>query len=206
MVYGLYDSEGNGFAGRTKSTMMSRALNGERPAPDVLVHAVHGRTLPHILSCMPHDVMEFSKRKSVGVFMVGASDSRSSTADAAPVVPLPEFRNHLAQLGRMCTELAVAPIFVGFPHIDDRFTQPFRPTGEHFNDARLQEYTLAVEEHAALTGATFIPTYDALGGAEMQDLYLANDRLHLNQEGHTVLHSLVVPAIDAALAPNYARV
>jgi lysophospholipase L1-like esterase len=200
-VYGLHDPEGLGFAGRLKSTMMKRMQTGERPAPEVVVSGMHGRTLNQILGGISLDVASFLRGRTVGVFLVGASDSRIPRGGSEPKAPLAYFKEDLGKLALICEEHAIRPVYLGFPPIDNERTNPFGPTGEYFSDDRIQAYVGAVEAHANSTGATFVPTWSALsGGKEEFRRYLSFDGLHQNELGHAAVHDLLLPAVDDALA------
>jgi len=199
-VYGLHDPEGGGFAGRVKSTMMLRAANGIRPCPEVYAFGIPGRTLPDIVAALPNYIETYARGKTIGVFAVGASDHRIGRGESDPKVPLPAFRAALGELGELCAKYTISPVFLGFPRIDDRFTQPFHPTGENFNDKRLREYTECVRTFAESSEPPgyFVDMREPFD--EAGDFALtAFDHLHPNHLGHALIADRVITVIDDIL-------
>jgi hypothetical protein len=201
-VRGLWDLAAGGFAGRFKSM-------AETPDPDgsilhhVEIHARHGRTLPTIVDNFPELADRMGVGRRIGVFMVGASDSKITSGDTEPVVPIEDFRKYLSVLGDLCISHVVTPVFIGFHPIDDRHTQPFLDTMEFFSDERVRQYTGQVREHAEETNVTFVPTWDRLGGGtDGFRKFVSADKLHLNSAGHIELLSIVMPTLLEIVAIN----
>jgi hypothetical protein len=198
-VYGLYDSKG-GFAGRVKSEMMTRAEHGVRPSPEVYAFGFPGRTLPDIVAAFPGDAERYARGTTIGVFAVGASDHRIIQGRLEPKVPLDEFRSSLKGLGKQCAKYIIYPVFLGFPTIDDRYTQPFPPTKDNFNNDRLRIYTASVQSFVESRDGPgsfidLVPPFDAAGNGRLT----AHDRLHPNSIGHALIARLVIDEIDTIL-------
>jgi lysophospholipase L1-like esterase len=186
-AYGYHDHNGGGWAGQLKGAMTMRAEAG-KPTADVINLAVPTKTVVHIARELPAAMDRYRERgRTVIMFMICGTDSQISQGKNEPIVPLPDFRDTLGQINKVCTERNAKQIFLSYPPIDDARTRPFPLTGNDCSSERITAYNSEVSEHAGRIGAAFLDIHALLGKYD-RDSVLAADGLHPTPTGHTIIY------------------
>lgn len=201
-TYGYHDTEAGGYTERLKTTMFQRRLAGLRPRADVYNFGMLGRTLPDIVNQFEPDLERYAYGRSIGMFMLGIGDSKRPGGREACDVSERQFRKGLEQLGQLCVKHSVAPLYIGVPPIDERYTKPFAPSGEIYTNEDRLRYDALVRQHAHDRGERYVAIWDALGGdqAEARGVITEYEGLHLNARGHQIVHDVVLPELLGVLS------
>lgn len=194
-VYG-YGDRGIGWAGNLKTECNERARLGQRPIWEVINLSLSRQTIDQIAERLPDNIRHYQERaRLVGIFLVGLSDSTISRFTGEPRVSQATFEEKLHHLGKTCLENSLDVLFVTPYHVDEAKTNPL-PNGDRTLNGLLDAYADSIQRIA--------PHYNWRVIDSGMDQYpkarvLADDGLHPNSLGHSLIYRSVLPELEEML-------
>ena len=123
------------------------------------------------------------------VFAIGANDSMRI---AGRKISMPQrFRQDLAELHRLASELTDRVMFVGFTAMDPKA----EATRQFFDLARVREFQQVLARFALDSGSQFVEVMEEFQALLDAGHLLLADGVHPNDAGHEVIYRQVKPAL-----------
>jgi lysophospholipase L1-like esterase len=192
ITYGYWDEHSGGWASRLKiDVMQSRDY-----AHEVVNFALGNQTLDKIIARFPSQLQPYGISLSLGVLMVGASDSVVRKGQERSQNPIDDFKRQLPQLDRVLTESRVTPIFVGLFPVDE-VRSNLSISGDRFTTEVGLEYDLAIRDFAESLDAPYV---DLAAVWNSPDELLSFDGVHPSTKGHEIIAAEVAAAVHQRLA------
>jgi lysophospholipase L1-like esterase len=192
-TYGYGDLCYGGWGAHLKAEMMQRSSMGERPTREIINLALSCQTIEQIVLRLPGQVGYGDQAVSFGIFMLGAAEAAIGRRTNRPKVPLSSFETKLQELGDICVEHEVMPMFVGYHDVDEARTNPQRNGDVIIND-NIHAYNSTVERYANAICAPFVDPSHI--NQHPYDEVLCGDGLHPNQWGHELIYGAILPQLD----------
>lgn len=194
ITYGYWDEQHGGWANRLKTKVMqSRDYSHE-----VINFALGNQTLNKIVDRFPSQLEIYGRAKSLGIFMLGGSDSVIRRGQTLPQNPLSDFERQLRQLGGIVTNSRVTPIFVGMYPVDEERSNPSPVTGDCFTTEWGLKYNDAIKKYAESIDAPYVnlePVWD-FSDKEV----FSFDGVHPSELGHKIIADEVAAVVNQRLA------
>lgn len=193
ITYGYWDEQAGGWANRLKASVMG----SKDYAHEVINFALGNQTLAKIIKRFPEQLASYGRARSLGVLMLGASDSVIREGQSEPQNPLCDFKKQLPQLAKIFVEARVTPLFVDLYPVNEAISDPSPLTGDRFNIQRGLKYADVVRNFADSIDAPYVPLRDAWNDPVGLTSF---DGVHPNEQGHELIASRVIPAVQQRLA------
>lgn len=194
VTYGYWDEHVGGWANRLKTDVM----RSKDYAHEVVNFALGNQTLNKIVDRFPGQLQPYGKSRSLGILMLGASDSVIRKGQLQPQNPIKDFKQQLPQLGDILREARVTPIFVGLYPVDEARSNPSPITGDRFSVERGLEYDSAIRSFAESLDAPYVDL-QAIWSATTDKL-LSFDGVHPSTDGHEIIAREVTATVHQRLA------
>jgi lysophospholipase L1-like esterase len=195
ITYGYWDDRAGGWGNRLKLTMMK----SRDCAHEVVNFALGNQTIDKIVKRLPGQLAPYGRARSLGVLMLGGSDSVIRKGEQQPQVPIETFQNLLPELGKIFTESRITPLFVVGPYpVDETRCNPSFINGDRFSNERGQEYSAAVKRYADSIDAPSVGL-DSIWTYPMEEI-LSFDGVHPSAKGHEIIAREVSAAVLERLA------
>jgi lysophospholipase L1-like esterase len=193
ITYGYWDERTGGWANLLKAGLMK----SRDYAHEVTNFALGNQTLNKIIDRFPDQLRAYGRSRSLGVLMLGASDSVIRKGHVRSQNPITDFKRQLPQLDKILTEARVTPLFVGLYPVDETRSNPSPITGDRFTIERGLEYDEAIRNFAENINAPYV---DLRAVWHAPDQLLSFDGVHPSTKGHEIIAREVTAAVHQRLA------
>lgn len=210
IAYG-FGLEDRSWPSLIKADTNRRRHNGDQPRITVVQLGSPGNLLHHILdSGLLEASVNCNRRgRQIGLFCVGACEASilRSMGDVDPRRSKVDFKHDLDLLNKSVEKLntsqppdaALGIILMGTTPVDP--VKSLRShEGDDFNGQRIKEYDVIIRDHAENSGIRYV---DLQAGFDVDGM-LADDGIHLNEEGEEFVYMKTMPAILGELGLNEA--
>ena len=194
-AYGLWGGKQGGWADRIKTSILSDENRGQYAS---LVNlAVPLRTSTEIADDLLANLTRYAGESParIALFMLGMSESRLRGGNE--IVTPDMFRRDIERIIETCQLSGFIPVFIGMTPIDEAKTRQFKGEDVSFLDTRRVIYDDIVRSCVNIhTGVLYVDTVAALmeHSSDVASL-IDKDGLHVNSEGHGVIHDLLLPIV-----------
>ena len=181
IAHGVNDSEMFGWGNRVRAVLFEKV--------ETYVRAIRGDTSQDLLKRF--EVEYRSIKPDIVIVAIGTNDSSYLSQDQErTLVSLSSFESNIKQIIDITTPNKL--IFVGLSHVDENLVCPLvgSTTGKCYSNKFIEIFDRKTKEIAARTDSEYVSLLQHL---QLQHL---DDGLHPNAEGHKVIASEVVKALE----------
>jgi lysophospholipase L1-like esterase len=207
--YGLYDHEHGGWVNRLKTTYIERnELHSQEFVP-VYNFSAAGDLINKTIRRMETEVGTFISSRpttNIAIFALGSLDSAISRATGETKTPIEEFSRLLPYIGELCISKPAEyfkepfkPVFVGMAPVSEEY-QDQTVNEQYANDSR-SLFDSEVQAYALREGHMYIDIMNHFRLAHhiSENGAFARDGFHPNAFGHSIIHNIVLSAVDTML-------